>query len=46
MPEWLLAYHQWWLVFWANNPVLFIVAAVVAVALTVWINRMKKRGRG
>ncbi len=45
MPDFLMDYHQWWLTFWADHPILFWVAAGYAVAIAIVARRLRRRAR-
>ena len=41
MPDFLRDYHLWWLDFWSDDPVSFLVAAIGAIIFVVWIKSRK-----
>jgi hypothetical protein len=43
MPDLMRDWHLWWLDFWTAHPVLFWIAAVAAIGLSVVAKRYTRR---
>lgn len=45
MIDWFAAWYIWWLGFWSDHPVIFVMSAVVTIGFTVYVRRRNRRNR-
>jgi hypothetical protein len=43
MKDLYMAWTEWWLDLWVDHPVVFAVVAVVAIAITLFNNKMRRK---
>ena len=41
--EWFDSWYSWWMAFWAANPTIFFASVGVAIGISVFVQRLKRR---